>query len=47
RKVIDVNLLTEPEKQWLNNYHQWCEEKLAADLEGDVKDWFLEVVKPI
>ncbi|HCN11771.1 MAG TPA: aminopeptidase P family protein, partial [Chryseobacterium sp.] len=47
RKVIDVNLLTEPEKQWLNNYHKWCEEKLAADLEGDVKDWFLEVVKPI
>ncbi|UBB90103.1 aminopeptidase P family protein [Candidatus Kaistella beijingensis] len=47
RNVIDVNLLTEPEKEWLNNYHQWCEEKLAADLEGDVKDWFLEVVKPI
>ena len=47
RNVIDVNLLTEPEKEWLNNYHQWCEEKLAADLEGDVKEWFLELVKPI
>lgn len=47
RNVIDVELLTQPEKDWLNNYHDWCREKLESDLEGEVKDWFLEQVKPL
>ena len=47
RKVIDIDLLTQPEKDWLNNYHNWCKEKLENDLEGEVKDWFLEQVKPL
>ncbi|QOW09176.1 aminopeptidase P family protein [Kaistella flava (ex Peng et al. 2021)] len=47
KKVINADLLTPPEKEWLNNYHRWCEEKLAADLQGDIKEWFLELVKPI
>lgn len=47
RNVIETSLLTEPERNWLNAYHQWCEEKLAADLEGEVKEWFLDLVKPI
>lgn len=46
KKVIDISLLTEPEKEWMNSYHQWCKEKLAADLEGEVKEWFLEQVQP-
>lgn len=40
-------MLTEPQKDWLNNYHAWCKEKLENDLEGDVKAWFLDLVKPI
>ena len=47
RNVIDIDLLTQPEKEWMNNYHEWCKEKLENDLEGDVKDWFLEQVKPL
>lgn len=47
RNVINAEMLTEPERNWLNNYHQWCREKLENDLEGEVKDWFLEQVKPI
>ena len=47
RNVIEVSLLTEPEKNWLNAYHDWCKEKLADDLEGEVKEWFLELVKPL
>ena len=47
RNVIDVSLLTEPEINWLNAYHDWCKEKLADDLEGEVKEWFLELVKPL
>jgi Xaa-Pro aminopeptidase len=47
RNVIEVSLLTQPEKDWLNNYHDWCREKLENDLQGEIKNWFLEQVKPI
>lgn len=47
RKVIDKSLLTEPEIEWLNNYHQWCGEKLTSELEGEVKEWFLEQIQPL
>ncbi len=47
RKVIATELLTQPEKEWLNSYHEWCRQKLENDLEGEVKEWFLEQVKPL
>lgn len=47
RKVIATELLTEPEKSWLNDYHEWCKEKLENDLEGEVKAWFLEQIKAL
>ena len=47
RNVLVIKLMTEPEKDWLNNYHNWCKVKLENDLEGEVKAWFLEIVKPI
>ncbi|MDO4727526.1 MAG: aminopeptidase P family protein [Bacteroidota bacterium] len=47
KDVIAVELLTDEEKKWLNAYHKTCEEKLAPHLEGDVKTWFLELVKAI
>ena len=47
KNVIATELLTQPEKDWLNNYHSWCKEKLENDLQGEVKDWFLEMVQPI
>ena len=47
RKVIEIDLLTQPEKDWMNKYHDWCREKLENDLEGEVKEWFLEQVKPL
>ncbi|WP_332026375.1 M24 family metallopeptidase C-terminal domain-containing protein, partial [Kaistella sp.] len=47
RNVIATDLLTQPEKEWLNSYHDWCREKLENDLEGEVKAWFLEQVKPL
>ncbi|MBW8360543.1 MAG: aminopeptidase P family protein [Weeksellaceae bacterium] len=46
-KVLDLELLTQPEKDWLNTYHEWCREKLESDLEGEVKEWFLEQVKAV
>ncbi|MDO4763563.1 MAG: aminopeptidase P family protein [Flavobacteriaceae bacterium] len=47
KDVIDIKLLSETEKSWLNAYHKTCEEKIAPHLEGDVKAWFLELVKPL
>ncbi|MCP2038327.1 aminopeptidase P family protein [Chryseobacterium sp. HSC-36S06] len=47
RNVIATDLLTQPEKAWLNRYHDWCRQKLENDLEGEVKEWFLEQVKPL
>ncbi|TXF77759.1 aminopeptidase P family protein [Chryseobacterium sp.] len=47
RNALDISLLTGEEKNWLNTYHQWCREKLENDLEGEVKEWFLDQVKPI
>lgn len=45
KDILDLNLLTETEKNWLNAYHKTCEEKLAPHLEGEVKEWFLDWVK--
>ncbi len=47
RNVIAIDLLTQPEKEWLNKYHNWCKEKLEHSLEGEVKDWFLKQVQPL
>ncbi|CEN33512.1 Creatinase [Capnocytophaga cynodegmi] len=44
---INVELLSEEEKDWLNDYHKTCQEKLSPHLEGTVKQWFLEITKPI
>lgn len=45
--IIVKDLLSEDEIEWLNNYHEQVKEKLAPHLEGDVKTWFLELVKPL
>lgn len=47
KDIIVKELLSEDEVEWLNRYHAQCEEKLAKHLEGEVKAWFLELVKPI
>ncbi|MBP0611762.1 aminopeptidase P family protein [Chryseobacterium sp. cx-311] len=47
RNVLDLDLITPQEKEWLNSYHEWCREKLENDLEGEVKEWFMEQVKAV
>lgn len=47
KTTININLLTDEEKQWINSYHQLCKNKLEKHLNGDIKTWFLELVKPI
>lgn len=45
--TLNKDLLDQEDIDWLNNYHQICKEKLSPYLDGEVKEWFLELVKPI
>ncbi|UZT99405.1 aminopeptidase P family protein [Chryseobacterium fluminis] len=47
KNTIVREILSEKEIEWLNAYHRTCEEKLGPYLEGEVKDWFLELVSPL
>ncbi|AMR39842.1 aminopeptidase P family protein [Elizabethkingia anophelis] len=47
KDIIVKEILSADEIQWLNSYHKTCEEKLAPHLEGEVKNWFLELVSPL
>ncbi|MCT4216014.1 aminopeptidase P family protein [Elizabethkingia anophelis] len=47
KDTIVKDILSADEIQWLNSYHKTCKEKLAPHLEGDVKNWFLELVSPL
>lgn len=46
-EAIDVSLLTEAEKNWLNDYHKTVFEKLSPYLDGDDKDFLKEATKAI
>lgn len=46
-EAIDVSLLTEAEKNWLNDYHKTVFEKLSPYLEKDDKDFLKEATKSI
>lgn len=45
--TVVKEILSAEEIQWLNEYHRTCEEKIGPHLEGEVKDWFLELVQPL
>lgn len=47
KDTVVKEILSEEEITWLNTYHKTCEEKLAPFLEGEVKEWFLELVSPL
>lgn len=39
KKMIDVNLLTEREKSWLDNYHKDVWDRISPRVEGDTLEW--------
>lgn len=38
-RLIDLNLLTEAERDWLNAYHKRVLKEIGPRLKGEVKDW--------
>jgi len=47
KDTIVKEILSEEEIAWLNRYHQICAEKIGPYLEGDVKEWFTQLVSPL
>ncbi|MBC8441792.1 MAG: aminopeptidase P family protein [Deltaproteobacteria bacterium] len=47
RNLIDPNLLSKDEKDWINTYHAKVYEKLSPSLDKDVASWFKEKTRPI
>jgi len=47
RRLIDVNLLSEGERAWLNAYHAEVYTKLSALVHADTKVWLKDVTAPI
>lgn len=46
-RLIAADLLTETEKDWLNDYHTQCLEKLADLLPEDAQTWLTQACLPI
>jgi len=47
RDLIDLDLLSIEEKDWINTYHAGVYEKLSPDLEKDVASWLREKTRPL
>ena len=47
RNLIDSNLLSKDEKDWINAYHARVYEKLSPNLDKDVVSWLKEKTRPI
>jgi Xaa-Pro aminopeptidase len=47
RNLVEVGLLTEAERRWLNDYHTQVLEVVAPQLEGEVLAWAREACAPI
>ncbi len=47
RNLIDPNLLSKDEKDWINTYHERVYEKLSPKLDKDVASWLKGKTRPI
>ncbi|WP_026449622.1 aminopeptidase P family protein [Aequorivita capsosiphonis] len=47
KSTIVKEMLSQEEIDWINTYHKLVQEKLAPHLEGEVKEWFMELVSPL
>jgi len=45
--LVEPSLLTEAERNWLNDYHATVREKLAALVDGDTKAWLEKATRAI
>ena len=46
-RLLDISIMTQKEKDWLNNYHSEVLEKVGPHLTGNVLEWLKKAVQPI
>lgn len=46
-KLIDVSMLEDSEKKWVNNYHKIVRDEVGPLVEGEVKEWLLKETAPL
>ncbi len=46
-KLMDVNLMSEKEIDWVNKYNQECFDKVHHLVHGDALAWLTRETKPI
>ena len=44
---VELHLLSESEKQWLDEYHQQVREALSPRVDSDARPWLMEATAPI
>ena len=44
---VELALLTEQEKQWLDDYHQQVRDVLSPRVNSDARPWLFEATAPI
>jgi Xaa-Pro aminopeptidase len=47
KNLIDISLMTNEEKDWLNEYHLKCRKKIRENLEENEKIWLDHATKKI
>jgi len=47
KRPIDVAMLDDEERQWLNDYHRTVFERLSPHLDADEREWLREATRPL
>jgi Xaa-Pro aminopeptidase len=47
RRLIDVSLLTEPEREWLNAYHARVDREIGPLLDGEALAWLKQATQSL
>ncbi len=45
--LVQVDMLSDDERNWLNSYHAEVRTKLKADIPADIKDWFENATRAV
>jgi len=45
--LVDVALLTQAERDWLNGYHAQVLDRIGAQLDGAARDWLEQACAPL
>ncbi|MEM8951346.1 MAG: aminopeptidase P family protein [Pseudomonadota bacterium] len=47
RRLIDMSMLTDDERRWIDSYHGLVRQDLEAHLSGPAKDWMIAAIEPL